>query len=259
MGYPAKRDDIVRRALQKADVDASVLDVMGDGWLSTSEVTDLVVESAARFYDITIDVLGPETLAKEYVQDFGPNIQPPPVVLPNDFYRLVSVHVCDQSGDPSGPTPFVHFETIEPVTEQGETMTTLLNLKPADGPFFYQLRRVRDPETSYYRERLEIWPYPTRDRFVRVMYVPSLDRDTSDGDNTAYDGVNGWDQWIVLDVAIAIRTKEESDTAVLERERERVEARIREKYGKQDTAHPRTPVDVRGGRARAAWMRQWPR
>lgn len=255
MGYPVKRDDIVRRALEKADVDASVLAAGGPGWLTTDEVTDLVVESAARFYDIEIDVLGPETFAKELIQDFGPTIQPPPVLLPADFYRLVSVHVCDEIDYGKK----VNFQSVEPVDSRGSIMTELLNTPPADGPFFYQLRRVRTPASSTYREQLDVWPYPTRDRFFRVMYVPSLDRDTSDGDNTAYDGVNGWDQWVVLDVAIAILTKEESDTSLLERERDRVEARIRSKHGKQDSFRARVPIDVKGAVDGHVRDPRWPR
>jgi len=261
MSYPVTRQDLMRRALERADVDASVFDVAGNGWLSTPEVRDLVVQSAARLYDIEIDILGPETLAKTFTNDFGPTIQPPPFLLPSDFYRLVSVHVCDQSADPGGPKPFANFETVEPVVEQGLAMTELLNAEPADGPFFYQLRRRRDPALFVLRDQLEVWPYPTRERFLRVSYVPTLDTDNSGADATLYDGINGWDQWVVLDVAIAILSKEESDTSHLERERDRVEQRMRTKSGKQDSFRARVPVDIKAaqlGRGEAVGYR-WPR
>lgn len=255
MGYPVTRDTLIRRALQKADVDASVFANSGSGWLTSAEVQDLVVESAARFYDITIDVLGPQTLAKEFVGDFGPTIQPPPFHLPADFYRLVSVHVCDEvSYGVRG-----NFQTVEPVAENGPAMTELLNAQPADGPFFYQLRRVRVPASAEHREQLDIWPYPTRDRFLRVMYVPTFDPDPADGDDTRYDGINGWDQWVVLDVAIAILQKEESDTGALERDRDRVERNIRSKVGKQDHSRARVPVDLRDATEGHVRDPRWPR
>lgn len=244
MAYPVSLAQLRTRALQKADVDASVLDVGGNGWLSKTEVDDLVVESAARFYDISLDIVGPEVFSKETYVDFGPNIQPPPVRLPDDFYRLVSVHICDQSANPYGPKPFANFVPMEPVVEQGGMMTELLNTEPCDGPFFYQIRKVRDPSQPDLSERLEVWPYPTRDRFVHIRYVPVLDRNNAEGDATRYDGIAGWDQWVVLDVAIAILQKEESDTGALERERDRVESRMRSKSGKTNSHRARVPIDM---------------
>lgn len=253
MGYPVDRGALVRRALREADVDASVFDLQGDGWLSQEEVEGLVAKSSASFYDFALDILGPESFAKEFINDFGPNIQPPPFMLPTDFYRLVSVHVCDQSATPTGPTPFERFESVEPVSEQGPTMTELLNTKPADGPFYYQLRRERDEDGQSTQERLHIWPYPTRDRFLRVLYAPAFNK-APGGINVVIDGVNGWDDWVVLDVAAAILRKEGSSVADVVNERERVESRIRGKSGKQDTFRPRTPIDVRGVRGG-----RWPR
>lgn len=67
---------------------------------------------------------------------------------------------------------------------------------------------------------LRILPTPTSGITVRVMYTkhcPTIDETT----DVVY-GWNGWDQWIVLDVAIKIRSKEESSTDKLERQQARI-------------------------------------
>jgi hypothetical protein len=53
-----------------------------------------------------------------------------------------------------------------------------------------------------------------------------------------FDGINGFDEFIVLDAAIAILGKEESDTARLERERAKIENDLRMMAEDRDSAFP---------------------
>jgi len=53
-----------------------------------------------------------------------------------------------------------------------------------------------------------------------------------------FDGINGFDEFIVLDAAIAILGKEESDTARLERERAKIEGDLRMMAEDRDAAFP---------------------
>lgn len=67
---------------------------------------------------------------------------------------------------------------------------------------------------------LRFLPIPTNGMSIRVMYTTHSPSITSTSD-LVY-GWNGWDQWIVLDVAIKIRAKEESSTDKLERMQARI-------------------------------------
>ena len=83
---------------------------------------------------------------------------------------------------------------------------------------------------------------PTAGYTVTMIYTPVLARMTSDSDT--FDGVNGWEEWIVLDAAIKALNKEESDVSVLMAQRGDVEAEITSMAGDRDGAWPSRIVDV---------------
>lgn len=260
MSYRVQRSALVRRALQAADMDAAVMSGVGQSWLTTGTVEDLVTESAARFYDLCIDILGPESFSKVAFLDFGPVVQPSPVPLPDDFYRLVALHICDEASAGGHE----RFEPLQQVAAQGPDFTRLLNAPASEGPYFYQVRRGVVNSTHIEPScAVHIWPVPLRDRFLRVDYVPSFYGDQrpngagTDAD-PFFDGVDGWDRWVVLDAAIEILGKEESDTSRLERQRDRIEAQMRSKSDKQDTFHAQVPIDMRSMEESMPMHGRWP-
>lgn len=54
-------------------------------------------------------------------------------------------------------------------------------------------------------------------------------------DDDDFDGVAGWEEWVIYDVGIRMMLKEEADASALERERARIEARIRRMAGERDS------------------------
>ena len=69
---------------------------------------------------------------------------------------------------------------------------------------------------------------------------------TSDSDTV--NGVNGWEEYIVVDTAIKMLAKEESDTRYLERQRERLLQRIEVMAQNRDYDQPESITDVMSGR-----------
>lgn len=247
---------LVTRALQRADVAASVLSTAGAGWLTQGEVEGLVLDSATRFYDIALDVLGASTFAKFAVTDFGP-LNPSPVFLADDFYRLVAVYTCKERvvTVPSSVAPeanFQEFVPVERIERHDPKFVDALNASPRDDNLVYALGYSRNPASGFMVAFLSVYPPTRTDRFLAYQYVPTFDRTkfVDEPSTTPIDGIDGWEEWVVLDVAIAILTKEESDAAVLERERDRVEQRLRGKAGRRQSA-PVVPVDMR--RRGGAW------
>jgi len=59
-----------------------------------------------------------------------------------------------------------------------------------------------------------------------------------------FDGADGWDEWIVLDVAIKMLLKEESDTRPLEAAKAQVEARIIGQSADRDAGEPYKMTDT---------------
>jgi excinuclease UvrABC helicase subunit UvrB len=89
---------------------------------------------------------------------------------------------------------------------------------------------------------IEFYPAPQSGQSYRMFYAPvagTLD-DTSD----TVDGVNGWEEYIVVEAAIKCLTKEESSTTALERERERLLERVDAHAENRLQAEPRRVVDA---------------
>lgn len=252
--YSVLRSKLVTRALQAADMEADVAGTRS--FVSATEVKDLVTESMARFHDLTIDICGAESFAI-HADDLG-NVSVGPdfsatILLPSNFYRLVSVHICDTG-------TLTNFQAVERVEWNGPEMTTLLGAPPSEGPHWYTLtRRSFFVETAYASSwvgQLKIWPTPIRNRTLWIMYVPTFYRVADPSIDPTYDGIDGWDRWVVLDVAIELLGKEESDTSRLERQRDRIEQQMRKAQGKQDSHRARVPQDIRGAqRGRVRWPR----
>jgi hypothetical protein len=96
---------------------------------------------------------------------------------------------------------------------------------------------------------LHIYPATRAGGNYRLDYVPAQVALVNDAD-TVSAVVDKWNEYIVLATAIKARDVEESDTTVLERQRERMEKRIRGEARRVDAGRPRKVVDV-------TW-RRWP-
>ena len=76
----------------------------------------------------------------------------------------------------------------------------------------------------------------------RIWYVPAASELTQDSDTV--DGVNGWEEYIVVDCAIKCLTKEESDTADLRADLAKIRKRIDDTALNRDVGEPERIQDV---------------
>jgi hypothetical protein len=90
---------------------------------------------------------------------------------------------------------------------------------------------------------ISLLPAPSGGTY-RHIYIPAP-ADLS-GDSDTVDGVSGWEEFIVVDTAKKMLQKEESSTATIERDLERIRARIEEMVQNRAWSTPRRVVDVRG-------------
>lgn len=87
------------------------------------------------------------------------------------------------------------------------------------------------------------WPTPTATHTVTMTWIPCAAELSADGDT--FDGINGWEDWVVHDVGVYVLQKEESDPSVLMAERAKIEARIRKLAKGRDHNVAARPRDVR--------------
>lgn len=85
----------------------------------------------------------------------------------------------------------------------------------------------------------------------RAWYIPEPTALTSDSDTV--DGFNGWEEWIVCDVANKISAKAEEDVGPFVRDRDRIAERIHKASSDRDEGDAETIADVFNQRNWDTW------
>lgn len=158
------------------------------------------------------------------------------VALPSDFYQLIGVDVKTGSEwEPAAPLDFARRNDF-------------------DRQAWSRYQRVRYLEEG---TALRLFPTPDSVYSVRVWYVP-----TAPELSTGTDLLNipqGWDEWVVADVAQWYKTKAEEDISELLAKKMEVDGRILRAARKRSrTGHIRVR-NVRGGRRTRGWDEDWGR
>jgi hypothetical protein len=249
MPAPVLRSTLVTLARQRAGFD--VTGTSPDEFINDQEALNMVDLSATALYDLLIKARGEEYYLREVVLPVSPLVIPDPTLykLPGDFYQLISVYV-QAAG-------FVGFIAIVPFMER--EVAALKTLSVIGGAF---------PQSSRYRLRgnqsipgaiptepeavIEILPKPSVAFDVFVRYVPTCVRaafGTLTNPDVAYDGINGWENYVIWDVAAQMVVKEERDAGPYLLQRAMVEKRIEALAGARNAGEPERVVDTRD------WMR----
>jgi len=90
--------------------------------------------------------------------------------------------------------------------------------------------------------QLWIIPLPPGGRTIRVLYAPRFVPLVNDVD--IFDGINGWEEYVVADVMIKVLQKEESDVSVPAAVKRELLERIKDIADTRDIGSPSTVVDV---------------
>lgn len=95
------------------------------------------------------------------------------------------------------------------------------------------------PENSGYRivgSNLILFPVPSWSGSVILWYIAAPTKLVSDSDT--YDGVAGFEEWVILDCCVKCMAKEESDPAVFLAQKRIIEARIADLANDRDIGEP---------------------
>lgn len=150
--------------------------------------------------------------------------------LPSDFSQLVSLDVK------SGGT-YLRSNQADP---QDYAQLTL-NAYGGSNHYHHLLRW----NTAQGRGELFIFPAPTNTIDIAVQYIPEPPVLAADSDTLNWPTF--WYQWVVLDAAIQISIKEESDPSALMAEREKTEKRVRDHIRAMTPTRVKQIRRVRGG------------
>ena len=194
-------------------------------YISDTELNNYINASISHLYDILVDQDPSRYLTQSNISVVSGTES---YALPATFYKAVSVNIPHSSS----PTGFVLARRIN----WQERHSFITNVPSSKESTFYAIRGG-----SIY-----FWPIPTWTDTVQLEHIPAYTTLALDADT--FDGVNGWEEWIISDVLVKCAAKADDNGAVWERQRANVENRIRA-AGDIDQARPKTVsnVNIYGG------------
>jgi hypothetical protein len=124
----------------------------------------------------------------------------------------------------------------------------------------YQDNWVTTGTPTYFREESNVIRFmPTADGSYdyRLLYLPTGDELDADTD---FDGIAGWEDWLVFDSALRISTRDadvNDNYQYLQGELARIETRIKAEAGKRTVPKSGRRLDTRGRRQGVEWSNKW--
>ena len=203
------------RARERSDMENST-------FISDSELLSYINASHAELYDILVSKFEDYyTIKTTTTVATGAST----ITLPSDFYKLRGV---DFQLDTNTWVAVGKFNFIE---------RNVLNRSI--------VRRGAGFRETQYRViggEIQIEPEDSAHGEYRIWYTPLPTLLSADTDTV--DGINGWEEYIVIDAAIKMLAKEESSTTHLEREKAAMLERIETMAANRDSGQPEKISDT---------------
>lgn len=196
-------------------------DQQNSQFISDTELLGFINGSASALYDMLVEVAEDYFIKKSVitiltdVTDYD---------LPSDFYKVLGVDYYVNSK----PVPMSRFNFRD------RHLYNYLDARP-------EIVRY-----AVWGSQLIFKPRAPNIATVNLWYVPRITLLVDDTD--VLDGVNGWEEYIILDAAIKCMIKEESDPSALITQLTLVKDRIKTMSKDRDQGEPRTTTDIVGSR-----------
>ena len=209
------RTQILQRANREGD-DAT------SGFVTTSELNQYINNSIGAFNDLLYDAM-PSSVRKNTTLSVTSAASV--YALPSDFKHLLFVEYQLNAQ----PGQWLDVRRCNPNERNKYTLRPLIQV-PGVVPFEYD---IYNDGTSW---SLEFIPFPLVSSSVRVWYAPTFTK--LSGDSDTLDGINGLEEFVIVDAAITVLTKEESDTSALVAERAALIQRVQTQGKNRDSNEP---------------------
>lgn len=204
--------EIRTQARQRSDMEFSQ-------FITDEELTSYVNASIAELYDILVS-----RFEDYYILDTTETVASgaDTIPLPTGFYKLKGLDFDIGGGK---------YETVRPFqfVERNETFD----------PGFGTYPRMRYRVLGTY---IKLTPPEFAPGNYRVWYIPRFTPLANDTDT--FDGINGWTEYVVVDCAIKMLNKEESDSGPFVQQKQKLLDRIEAMAADRDAGAPQTIVDM---------------
>jgi hypothetical protein len=222
MANPATLESLRQRCRERTDK-------VNSTFVKTAEWNELINQSWTELYGLLITAYA-DYYATPISMAVTNNVEY--TELPSDFFKLRAAFPLD------GTQRLPRLRQVD-ITDLGQSSY----------PY------VRSTQTIYgyvlVGSRIYWAPKPTASSTVEFWYVPQPQRLVSDQDVISSQVVDGWDEYIVNDVAMKVRLKEEGDAAPHAALKQRFIDRVIGECSSRDAGMPGKVLDVE--RANIYW------
>ena len=196
--------------------------------ISDQEWNSMISQSYKELWDILAQKFGDDYfVATPYTFTLTGGTQLYP--LPSDFKALLGAEVALNPSDPNSWITIKQFEFIQ---------RNLLNF-----PNIYTFYGITNIRYRLNGNNIYIAPIPTGGQTLRIWYVPRPNQLIADTD--IVDGVAGWEEYIVTDVAIKALAKTEEDVSVFAMQKAALLKRVEEAAENRNIGEPQRVSDAR--------------
>lgn len=207
-------------------------DMVNSGFISASEWTSMINASYQELYGLILQTYGPSHyyFNTSIITTDGVNET---FSLPSDFFKLVGVDLQYVSGQPQS------YVTLRPFTMAERNRWSF--------PTYLTVFGWTNLHYALQGSNLWLKPLPQSGQSIKLYYYPRLTLLVSGSDTL--DGVNGWEEYIVTDVAIKALQKEESDVSVLMAQKAAIIQRLEAEAENRDAGSGAKVSDVQWSNA----------
>jgi len=220
------RAQLRTEAYQRADLEGAV------AYIDQAEADRYINSSIADLYDLLIQYFGPEPyLATQTITLTGAT----EYNLDDEFYLLKGVDAVEGSNN----YPLLPYD----FEDRHRSAYEYFHYPHPNSSLRYRLLGTLTDATGVYQPKIRFTPTEATGT-VTVWYIP---RAPDLGDDTdSWDGFNGWEEYVVVDAAIKMLEKEESDTSSLMQRKMLLIERIRTMAAMYNGHHPEVVSDIEG-------------
>lgn len=189
-------------------------DKVGSGFIQDDELKAYINSSACELYDLLVSAYGNDYFRASYAFSTSGNTSA--YDLPADFYKMIGLDYIIGSQEALTLKPFQFNERN----------------RYRQGTYWNAITGAAGPRYNIANDQIIFMPVPDGVYSMELWYVPACPVLSASGDE--FDGINGWEEFIIVDSAIKMLGKEESDTSLLERRRNALVKRIEEMKENRD-------------------------
>lgn len=208
-------------------------DMSESNFVSDSELVSYINNSIAELHDLLIAAFNEDYVMEEYEWTAdGANFE---FDLPDDIYKLRGVDVAYGADEWTTVKRFNFNRRNEAQNAFTWNMLGLPYLEYRLVGSKIRFNRVPDANTS-----------------LRMFYNPKATQLAVDADE--YDDINGFSEYVVVDAAIKMLNKEESDVSVLMAQKEALKQRIQNMAQNRDANEPESVTDIYAEDSDVYWI-----